>query len=106
MRGNWWRDGADYARQSRSYLKLKDDAEQENIQLSINSAFRTFQRQVELRRLFEAGKIYEWLKNNAPRHSFVRTVPDESWHWEYRLRTPLFWQPPANSNSTAVEDRA
>jgi len=27
------------------YLKLKDAAEQENIQLSINSAFRTFQRQ-------------------------------------------------------------
>jgi D-alanyl-D-alanine carboxypeptidase len=38
------------------YLKLKDAAEQENIQLSINSAFRTFGRQAELRRLFEAGR--------------------------------------------------
>jgi len=39
-----------------AYLKLKDAAEEDNIQLSINSAFRTFQRQAELRRLFEAGK--------------------------------------------------
>jgi hypothetical protein len=98
------------------YLKLKDAAEEENIQISINSAFRTFQRQAELRRLFEKGqgnlaavaghsnhqhgqafdlntrhnvfdgsdKVYEWLKANAPKHGFVRTVSNESWHWEYR----------------------
>jgi D-alanyl-D-alanine carboxypeptidase len=35
------------------YLKLKDAAEADNIQLSINSAFRTFARQVQLRDLFE-----------------------------------------------------
>ena len=98
------------------YLKLKNAAEEDNVQLSINSAFRTFQRQAQLRRLFEAGqgnraalpghsnhqhgqafdlntrhnvfdgsdKIYEWLKANAPKHGFVRTVSDESWHWELR----------------------
>ena len=98
------------------YLKLKNAAEEDNVQLSINSAFRTFQRQAQLRRLFEAGqgnraalpghsnhqhgqafdlntrhnvfdgsdKVYEWLKANAPKHGFVRTVSDESWHWEYR----------------------
>jgi hypothetical protein len=98
------------------YIKLKDAAEEDNIQLSINSAFRTFQRQADLRRLFERGqgnlaakaghsnhqhgqafdlntrhnvfngsdKIYEWLKKNAPKHGFVRTVSKESWHWEYR----------------------
>jgi hypothetical protein len=38
------------------YLKLKDAAEAENIQISINSAFRTFQRQADLRRLFEKGQ--------------------------------------------------
>ena len=38
------------------YLKLKDAAEQDNIQLSINSAFRTFERQAQLRRLFEVGQ--------------------------------------------------
>lgn len=98
------------------YLTLKDAADQDNIQLSINSAFRTFARQAELRRLFKAGKgnnaakagfsnhqhgqafdlntmhnvfdgsdrVYEWLKRNAPRHGFIRTVPLEAWHWEYR----------------------
>lgn len=98
------------------YIELKDAAEEDNIQISIHSAFRTFQRQAELRRLFELGqgnlaarpgtsnhqhgqafdlntkknvfngsdKIYEWLKNNGPRHGFVRTVSNESWHWEYR----------------------
>ena len=38
------------------YLKLKDAAEEDNIQLSINSAFRTFQRQAQLRHLFEIGQ--------------------------------------------------
>jgi hypothetical protein len=98
-----------------AYLRLKDAAEQQNIPLSINSAFRTFQRQAQLRHLFETGqgnnaarpgfsnhqhgqafdlntrhnvfngsdKIYEWLKRNAPQHGFIRTVPNESWHWEY-----------------------
>ena len=31
-------------------------------------------------------RIYEWLKRNAPRHGFIRTVNNESWHWEYRPR--------------------
>ena len=98
------------------YMKLKNAAEEENIELSINSAFRTFQRQAPLRRLFEAGqgnraalpghsnhqhgqaldlntrhnvfdgsdKVYEWLEANAPNQGFVRTVSDESWHWEFR----------------------
>ena len=99
------------------YLELSKAAGDEaNLSVSINSAFRTFQRQAELRRLFETGqgnnaarpgfsnhqhgqafdlntrhnvfdgsdKIYEWLKRNGPKHGFVRTVPNESWHWEYR----------------------
>jgi len=99
-----------------AYMKLKDAAEEDNIQLSINSAFRTFQRQAQLRHLFDIGqgnnaakpghsnhqhgqafdlntkhnvfdgsdKVYEWLKRNGPKHGFVRTVPNEAWHWEYR----------------------
>jgi D-alanyl-D-alanine carboxypeptidase len=38
------------------YLKLKDAADADNIQLSINSAFRTFARQAALRHLFEIGQ--------------------------------------------------
>ena len=29
-------------------------------------------------------KIYAWLKKNAPKHGFIRTVNGEPWHWEYR----------------------
>ena len=99
-----------------AYMKLKDAAAEDNIQLSINSAFRTFQRQAQLFHLFQIGqgnraaepgksnhqhgqafdlntlhnkfdgsdRIYEWLKRNAPRLGFIRTVSRESWHWEYR----------------------
>jgi hypothetical protein len=98
------------------YLKLKDAAAQDNIQLAIASAFRTYGHQVILWNKYQAGtghkaaepgtshhqhgqafdlntlenvfdgtdKIYEWLKRNAPRHGFIRTVSNESWHWEYR----------------------
>jgi hypothetical protein len=48
-----------------AYLKLKDAAEQDNIQISINSAFRTFARQAQLRHLFDIGQ-----GNNAARPGF------------------------------------
>lgn len=97
------------------YLRLQHAAEQDNVQISINSAFRTFARQVQLKELEKHGgnkaaapgssnhqhgqafdlntmhnvfngtdKVYEWLKKNAPKLGFVRTVSKESWHWEYR----------------------
>lgn len=31
-----------------------------------------------------SDQIYEWLAKNGPRHGFVRTVSEESWHWEYK----------------------
>lgn len=120
------------------YLKLKDAAEQDNIQISINSAFRTFARQAELRRLFEAGqgnlaakpghsnhqhgqafdlntrhnvfdgsdKIYEWLKRNGPAHGFVRTVSNESWHWEYRPTDAALLAAAGKFKLDGVADRA
>jgi len=33
---------------------------------------------------FEGNPRYDWLKRNAPRHGFVRTVNNEPWHWEFR----------------------
>jgi hypothetical protein len=48
-----------------AYMKLKDAAEEDNIQISINSAFRTFARQAELRHLFDIGQ-----GNNAARPGF------------------------------------
>jgi hypothetical protein len=33
---------------------------------------------------YEGNPRYDWLKAHAPAHGFVRTVPGEPWHWEYR----------------------
>lgn len=33
---------------------------------------------------YEGNPRYDWLKHNAPKHGFVRTVNKEPWHWEYR----------------------
>jgi hypothetical protein len=95
------------------YLKLKEAAQNKNLLLGINSGFRTFQKQQELFNLFQAGRgnlaaaagrsnhqngiafdlnthdfdgdpIYDFLKKNAPKLGFIRTVNKEHWHWEYR----------------------
>lgn len=29
-------------------------------------------------------KVYEWLVKNAHKYGWVRTVPSERWHWEFR----------------------
>lgn len=29
-------------------------------------------------------KAYAWLKANAAKYGFIRTIPSENWHWEYR----------------------
>ncbi len=31
-----------------------------------------------------SGGAYNWLRNNASKYGFIRTVPSETWHWEYR----------------------
>jgi hypothetical protein len=28
--------------------------------------------------------IYNWMKKNAPKYGFIRTVNSEDWHWEYK----------------------
>jgi len=95
------------------YFKIKDAAAKKNLDLGIESGFRTFQRQKELHDLFlrgggnlaaQAGSsnhqhgqafdlntrgfdgdpMYDWLKKNAPKLGFIRTVNKEHWHWEYR----------------------
>jgi len=50
------------------YLQLKEAAAQENIEISINSAFRTFQRQAELRHLFDIGQGNNAAQPGASNH--------------------------------------
>jgi hypothetical protein len=33
---------------------------------------------------FDGDPVYDWLKRNAPRLGFIRTVNKEPWHWEFR----------------------
>jgi len=94
------------------YFALRDAAAEVNLQLAIESGFRTYQRQADLYNLYLKGKgnlaarpgrsnhqhgqafdlntggfdgnpIYDWLKKNGPKFGFLRTVNGEHWHWEY-----------------------
>lgn len=94
------------------YFKLRNAARQKNLDLGIESGFRTFQSQQVLFDLFRSGRgnlaakpgtsnhqhgqafdlntrgfdgnpIYDWMKKNAPKLGFIRTVNKEHWHWEY-----------------------
>lgn len=94
------------------YFALRDAAAEANLQLAVESGFRTYRHQEKLYNLFVQGRgnraakpgrsnhqhgqafdfntlgydgtpMYDWLKKNAPRFGFLRTVSGEHWHWEY-----------------------
>ena len=41
--------------------------------------------------------VYSWLIINAWRFGFIRTVPSEEWHWEYRPGRAMFSRVPRSS---------
>lgn len=106
--------------------KLMDAACKDGVEVRINSGYRTFQEQMNIRRRYlidkrkrdslnfilnaesegffpETGRpghsrhhtgiaydfntknpiVFDWLKRNALKHGFVRTIDSERWHWEY-----------------------
>jgi LAS superfamily LD-carboxypeptidase LdcB len=89
------------------YLKMKNAASAAGAPLAITSGFRTNAEQVHLYNCYihhscnngnlaarpgysnhQGGFALDlttssWLANNAHRFGFVRTVPSESWHYEY-----------------------
>jgi D-alanyl-D-alanine carboxypeptidase len=94
------------------FIKLVEGARADGHDLQLTSGFRTWRRQAELYKLFQAGRgnlaappgrsnhqqgtafdintqsfdspLYKWLKINGPKFGFLRTVNNEHWHWEYR----------------------
>lgn len=92
-----------------AFLRMRSAAEREGVYISIVSGFRTYDEQARLRRLYEQGRgnlaaqpgysnhqdgraldlntadpgVYRWLNRHAAAYGFKRTVPSESWHWEY-----------------------
>jgi hypothetical protein len=92
--------------------RMKQDSADAGAPLVVVSGFRTFEKQAELYRLYQAGKgnlaappgrsnhedgvaidwnaaqqssaQYKWLAKNGESYGFIRTVSSEPWHWEYR----------------------
>jgi hypothetical protein len=95
-----------------AFNRMHAAARQEGIELRVNSGFRTMAEQQALYAAYLNGtgnlaakpgysnhqggiavdisvgstssSTYQWLKRNASRFGFVRTVPSEPWHWEFR----------------------
>lgn len=89
---------------------MMEAAAADGVTLEVTSGFRTMEYQEYLKRTrgstaAEPGKSphqvgyavdfstrgrgqYEWMVRNAYRYGFVRTVPRERWHWEYRGTWP------------------
>ncbi|HLK99540.1 MAG TPA: M15 family metallopeptidase [Myxococcaceae bacterium] len=94
------------------YVLMRAAAAAAGVQLQLNSAFRAMEEQRELYQRYLNGtgnlaakpgfsnhqggiavdiatggttsRAYAWLAGNAERFGFVRTVPSEPWHWEFR----------------------
>jgi peptidoglycan hydrolase-like protein with peptidoglycan-binding domain len=93
-----------------AFDRMRDAADARGVDLRVNSGFRTYERQAELYQDFidgvgnpadppgyskhqngialdlntEGPGVLDWLTKNGRQFGFVRTVPREPWHWEYR----------------------
>ena len=92
-----------------AFLHMADAARRDGVELIVVSGFRSPAKQAELYRLYRRGRgplaskpgtsnhqsgraldldmsmpgAKLWLKRNARRFGFRRTVPSERWHWEH-----------------------
>ena len=94
-----------------AFSQMRSAAAAAGVYLQVNSGFRSYEEQLALWELWQAGKgnraaapgwsnhqagraldieseagtnaAFRWLVDTGMRHGFVRTVPDEPWHWEY-----------------------
>jgi hypothetical protein len=92
-----------------AYARMRDAALRDHVRLRIVSGFRTMAHQQALYRAYRRGRgnlaavpghsnhqsghaldlntsspgVLRWLDRNARRFGFRRTVPTESWHWEW-----------------------
>jgi zinc D-Ala-D-Ala carboxypeptidase len=100
-----------------AFERMAAEAREAGQPLLITSAWRSYQQQRYLWRLYRKGRgpkaarpgrsnhnrglavdlvvgnddspTYDWLASNACRFGFRRTVASEPWHWEYRPRSTL-----------------
>jgi hypothetical protein len=103
-------DGKPVERHTASaYLRMREAASRAGVHLRIVSGFRTMEHQQALYRAYRQGRgnlaaipgnsnhqsghaldlntsapgVLRWLDRHARAYGFRRTVPTESWHWEY-----------------------
>jgi hypothetical protein len=106
--GQWLNERA-----GRQFLKMKEAAQRDGVNLNAISGFRSMEEQQALYRAYRAGRgnlaaapgysnhqsgiamdiqtngsrshpAYRWLRENAGGFGFRNTVASEPWHWEYR----------------------
>jgi len=96
-------------RTAKAFREMAKAARKKGLELAIRSGFRSHDKQKELYARFRRGwghlaakpgysnhqngkavdiyiddyRVYEWLKKNANKFGFKRTVKREAWHWEY-----------------------
>lgn len=96
-------------RTARAFLQMAAAARLDGVELQVSSGFRTHEEQAELFQLYRMGRgplasrpgtsnhesghaldietrsplVWQWLKRNAWRYGFLRTVPSERWHFEH-----------------------
>ncbi len=94
---------------ARAFREMAKAARKKGIKLAIRSGFRSHDKQKELYKRFRRGwghmaarpgfsnhqngkavdididdyDVYEWLRGNANKFGFKKTVKREAWHWEY-----------------------
>ncbi|KAJ3096340.1 hypothetical protein HDU97_006013 [Phlyctochytrium planicorne] len=96
-----------------AFMKMKEKAKADGVNLKLNSGFRTMAEQEHLYKCYQTKKCnhgnlaakpgfsnhqngialdisvsqtktYNWLVAHAKANGFIRTVPSEKWHWEHR----------------------
>jgi D-alanyl-D-alanine carboxypeptidase len=98
------------AQTAKAFRAMAAAARKAGLDLAIRSGFRSHEKQTELYRDYKKGwghlaakpgysnhqngkavdiyiddyRVYEWLRGNAKKFGFKRTVKREAWHWEYR----------------------
>jgi LAS superfamily LD-carboxypeptidase LdcB len=95
---------------SDAFLRMREAARRDGVQIKVVSGFRSYSEQDYLYRLYLQGRgnlaarpgysnhqdghaldlntaapgVYSWLSRHGRSYGFIRTVPSEDWHWEYR----------------------
>ncbi len=55
-----------------------------NGNLAARPGYSNHQNGIALDLNTSSGGVYNWLRTNGSKFGFIRTVPSEIWHWEYR----------------------